>query len=155
MAKPPKDDHVNMVDMNIIDPLDPALELMYFGLKGLTRAADACMAGHGLGRAHHRVLYVLARLDGLTVGQLGEKLNVSNQALHKTLKKLRDNGYVAESRRPEKHRFKALHLTQMGRALEQEASELERSVVRAAFDEAGPESAKKWADVMAIVAKYA
>lgn len=155
MTKPPKNSHVNDVDVKIIDPLDPAIELMYFGIKGLIRAADARMAQNGLGRAHHRILYVLARMDGLTVGQLGEQLGVSLQALHRTLKKLREGGYVAESRRADRHRYKSLHLTQIGRTLEEESTALERAVIRAAFEEAGPDTAAKWAQVMAIVAKHA
>ena len=155
MFEPPKSSHVNNIDVKIIDPLDPAIELMYFGLKGLIKAADARMAKNGLGRAHHRILYVLARMDGLTVGQLGEELKISPQALHRTLKKLREGGYIAESRRADRHRYKSLHLTQIGRTLEEEATELERAVVRTAFDKVGPDTAKKWAQVMAIVAKHA
>jgi DNA-binding MarR family transcriptional regulator len=155
MTKPPKNFHVNNIDMKIIDPLDPAIELMYFGLKGLIRAADARMAQNGLGRAHHRILYVLARMDGLTVGQLGEQLGISPQALHGPLKKLRESGYVAESRRADRHRYKSLHLTQVGRTLEEESTELERAVMRAAFDEVGPDVAAKWTQVMALIAKHA
>lgn len=155
MMEPPKNSHVNNIDVKIVNPLDPAIELMYFGLKGLISAADARMAQNGLGRAHHRVLYVLARMDGLTVGQLGEHLGVSPQALHRTLKKLREGGYVAESRRADRHRYRSLHLTQVGRSLEDESTELERAVIRAAFDEVGPDTAAKWAQVMAIVAKHA
>lgn len=155
MIEPPKSSHVNNIDVKIIDPLDPAIELMYFGLKGLIRAADARMAKNGLGRAHHRILYVLARMDGLTVGQLGEELKISPQALHRTLKNLREDGYVAESRRADRHRYKSLHLTQIGRTLEEETTELERAVIRTAFDKVGPDTAEKWAQVMAIVAKHA
>ena len=155
MIAAPKKANVNHVDVKMIDPLDGALELMYFGLKGLTKAADECMAENGLGRAHHRVIYVIARMDGLSVGELSRQLGVSPQALHKTLKKLRDGGYIAESRRPDRHRFKSLHLTETGRELERRATDLERQVVREAFEQTGKAAAEEWAKVMELVAKHA
>ncbi|MET0271067.1 MAG: MarR family transcriptional regulator, partial [Sphingomonas sp.] len=43
------------------------VELLYLGYGHLTRAIDAGLAAEGLGRAHHRALYFIARQPGLTV----------------------------------------------------------------------------------------
>jgi hypothetical protein len=37
------------------------VELLYFGYGHLTRAIDEQLAQQGLGRAHHRALYFIAR----------------------------------------------------------------------------------------------
>lgn len=155
MAQPSEAPRVNRVDLKAADPVDPSLELMYFGLKGMTREADALLAAHGLGRAHHRILFVIARIDGISVGALRDSLGISAQALHRPLKQLQERGFVAISRNPNEHRSKGLHLTASGRAIEHDASEAERAVMRDAFREAGPKAAAQWASVMEIIAANA
>ena len=51
------------VRMKSLDPLDHSLELLHFGFRGLTVEADRFLATQGLSRAHHRILYVIARAD--------------------------------------------------------------------------------------------
>ena len=119
---------VNRVDLTRIDELDDALELMYFGLRGMTRDADDLLGRRGLSRSHHRILFVVARRDGISVGELRAALGVSAQAMHRPLKQLADTGMIAVSRDPTRHRYKALHLTQRGREIEDQASGAERRV---------------------------
>ena len=71
------------------------IELLYFGYANLTRAADALLAEHGLGRAHHRALYFIARQPGLTVGELLRLLAITKQSLGRVLSELTTRGFVA------------------------------------------------------------
>ena len=48
--------------------LDAALELMYYGWRGMTLAADQYLATLGLSRPHHRILYVVARQPDISIG---------------------------------------------------------------------------------------
>ena len=146
---------VSRLNLSSFDELDGALELMYFGLKGLTRQADEVLAKHGLSRAHHRIIFVIARRDGVTVGDLQANLGISAQALHRPLKQLLDGGHVVTTRDPTRHRYKALHLTKRGTRIEQEASECERKVIREAFGRAGTGGRKQWQLIMSIVAENA
>jgi DNA-binding MarR family transcriptional regulator len=155
MAEPLESPRVNRVDLKAIDSADSSLELMYFGLKGMTREADELLAAHGFGRAHHRILFVIARFDGVSVGVLRDNLGISSQALHRPLKQLQEGGYVAVTRNPTEHRTKGLHLTESGRAIEHAASEAERRVMRGAFDAAGDAAAKAWTEVMKAIAANA
>lgn len=155
MAEPLESPRVNRVDLKAIDPADSSLELMYFGLKGMTREADELLAAHGFGRAHHRILFVIARFDGVSVGVLRDNLGISAQALHRPLKQLQERGYVAVTRNPAEHRSKGLHLTESGRAIEHAASEAERRVMRGAFAQAGDAATKAWAEVMKAIAANA
>ena len=155
MTVAPDNLRVNRLDLKQLEPLDDALELMFFGLKGMTREADAFLASHGLSRVHHRILFVIARRDGVTVGELLANLGVSKQAMHRPMKQLLDGGYVAVSRDPTRHRFKALHLTELGRTTEHEASARERAVMAAAFAEAGDGARPAWSAVMAAVSRHA
>lgn len=128
--------------------MDEALELMYFGWRGMTREADRYLATVGLTRVHHRILYSIARGNDLTVSDLLTILDVSKQALHRPMTLLTDRGYVTARRHPTMHRFKTLQLTVAGRRVEHQASEHERQVMSRAFARSGARAPRAWAHVM-------
>ena len=136
-----------------IHPDDEALELMYYGWRGMTKRADEYLATVGLSRVHHRILYSVARGNGLTVTDLIAILSITKQALHRPLKQLLDKNYVSMERDPERHRYKILGLTPGGRKVEQRASELERLVMGRAFAKAGEQGRRAWLTVMAEAAR--
>jgi len=140
------------IELGKIHPEDDALELMYFGSRGMTRRADEYLAALGLSRVHHRILYTIARGGGMTVSDLLAVLSVSKQALHRPMKQLVEQNYVAITRDPARHRFKILHLTARGKKVEEKASECERQVMKRAFAKVGESGKKAWKAVMAEAA---
>jgi len=132
--------------------LDDALELMYFGWRGMTLAADEYLATLGLSRPHHRILYVIARQPGISVGSLIEVLGVSKQALNRPLNLLLRRDLVTSARSPEQHRSKLLSLTEEGQRIEHRASSHERKVMKKAFESVGPSGARAWMTVMRSIA---
>lgn len=140
-------------DLKKLDPFDDALALMYFGWRGMTRAADDYLATVGLSRVHHRILYTVLRRDNITMSDLLAILQISKQALHRPMKQLLDAGYIAVKRDPARHRFKLLELTAAGRAVERIASGHERKVMARAFKKAGAGSEAAWSAVMAEAAR--
>ena len=132
--------------------LDAALELMYYGWRGMTLEADEYLAQQGLSRPHHRILYVVARRPDIAIGSLIEILGISKQALNRPLNLLLERKLVASKRSPEQHRSKLLHLTDAGRRIEQTASDHERKVLREAFDRVGTPGAAAWMAVMETIA---
>ena len=132
--------------------LDAALELMYYGWRGMTLEADAYLAKQGLSRPHHRILYVVARSPDIAIGSLIEILGISKQALNRPLNLLLERKLVASKRSPEQHRSKLLQLTDAGRRIEQTASDHERKVLREAFDRVGTPGAAAWMAVMETIA---
>ncbi|KAK0341351.1 hypothetical protein LTR94_026723 [Friedmanniomyces endolithicus] len=46
------------------------IELLYFGNSHITRSIDRGLARQGLGRAHHRALYFIARKPDMPVSDL-------------------------------------------------------------------------------------
>lgn len=142
------------VRMKSLDPLDHSLELLHFGFRGLTVEADRFLATQGLSRAHHRILYVIARADEINVGELAATLGVSKQAAHRPLTHLFERELVCYSRQPERHRFKLLALTEQGQALEQRATELERQALREAFSCTDAEGREAWVKVMTALAEH-
>lgn len=144
----PSNSQVNIVDLKKLHPMDEALELMYFGWRGMTREADRYLVTLGLTRVHHRILYSIARGNDLTISDLLSILDISKQALHRPMTMLIDKGYVTTTTHPTLHRFKILRLSPAGRKVEHQASEHERRVMARAFERGGTRAFRAWADVM-------
>jgi DNA-binding MarR family transcriptional regulator len=143
---------LHRASLSKLHDLDPALELMYYGWRGMTLAADGYLATLGLSRPHHRILYVVARQPDLSIGSLIEVLGISKQAVNRPLGLLLQRKLLTSKRSPEQHRSKLLRLTEAGKRTEQRASDHERKVLREAFDRVGPPGAAAWMAVMGAIA---
>jgi DNA-binding MarR family transcriptional regulator len=114
------------------------VELLYFGYSHMTRAIDERLAAEGLGRAHHRALYFIARQPDLTVSTLLSLLAITKQSLGRVLGDLTTRGLVEARIGRDDRRQRLLRLTASGAALETELFEALRGRVSAAYVEAGP-----------------
>ena len=94
------------------------MELLYFGNSHLTRAIDRGLALQGLGRAHHRALYFIARKPDMTVSDLLSLLAITKQSLGRVLNELADRGLVETRAGERDRRQRLLSLTAEGAALE-------------------------------------
>lgn len=113
------------------------VELLYFGNSHLTRAIDRGLAAKGLGRAHHRALYFIARQPDLTVSQLLALLAITKQSLGRVINELTERNLI-EMRPGEKdRRQRLLRLTPEGAAFENELFEALRERLSAAYASAG------------------
>jgi DNA-binding MarR family transcriptional regulator len=122
------------------DEIRRGVELLYFGYTRLTNAIDQELAKQGLGRAHHRALYFIARQPDLTVGELLRLLAITKQSLGRVLKELHDRDLVVTKTGSLDRRQKLLSLTDKGTALEAELFAQLREKLSAAYVTAGQES---------------
>lgn len=113
------------------------LELLYFGNSHITRSIDRGLAGQGLGRAHHRALYFIARKPGLTVSELLALLAITKQSLGRVLNELIERDLVDVSPGERDRRQRLLRLTTAGAALENELFDALREKLSAAYAKAG------------------
>jgi DNA-binding MarR family transcriptional regulator len=143
---------LHRVSLNKLHDLDAALELMYYGWRGMTLSADQYLATLGLSRPHHRILYVVARQPDISIGALIEILGISKQAVNRPLNLLLQRKLLTSTRSTEQHRSKLLRLTAAGKRVEQRASGYERKVLREAFDRVGSPGAAAWMAVMGVIA---
>ncbi|GLR87878.1 transcriptional regulator [Bradyrhizobium iriomotense] len=151
----PKTSHaagLHRASLEKLHDLDAALELMYYGWRGMTLQADEYLAKQGLSRPHHRILYVVARRPDIAIGTLIETLGISKQALNRPLNLLLDRKLLTSRRSPEQHRSKLLRLTEAGQRIEKKASDYERKVMCEAFDRVGAPGAAAWMAVMETIA---
>ena len=128
--------------------LDQALELMYDGFPRLGEAPDRVLATHGLARAHHRILYFVARHPSLTVGDLLDLLQVTKQSLNRPLRALLTAGLV-DSRDDERDgRVRRLTLSREGAALERRLTGMQHRRFATVFERVGKDREQAWRDVM-------
>jgi DNA-binding MarR family transcriptional regulator len=122
------------------------MELLYFGHSHLIRTADQTLGEHGLGRAHHRALYFVARRPDLTVSDLLGLLSITKQSLGRVLTELTDRGLVETRAGERDRRQRLLRLTEAGRAMESDLFEGVRQRMAAAYAQAGQQAvAGYWA----------
>lgn len=113
------------------------VELLYFGYSHLYRGIDEGLARQGLGRAHHRALYFIARQPDLKVSDLLRLLGITKQSLGRVLNDLTDRGLIESRVGREDRRQRLLRLTQEGATLEAELFETLRARLSQAYAEAG------------------
>ncbi len=113
------------------------LELLYFGYSHLTRATDRGLSEEGMGRAHHRTLYFVARQPDLTVSELLSLLAITKQSLGRVLNELTDRGLVETRAGTRDRRQRLLRLTPTGAKLEAALFDSLRERLSAAYASAG------------------
>ena len=113
------------------------VELLYFGYAHLTRSIDAGLAEQGLGRAHHRALYFIARKPDLTVSELLAILAITKQSLGRVLGELAERGLVETRTGDRDRRQRLLRLTPAGAELEGALFDSLREKMSAAYSSAG------------------
>lgn len=113
------------------------VELLYFGYSHLTRSIDEGLAAQGLGRAHHRSLYFIARQPDITVGELIALLAITKQSLGRVLGDLAERGLIETRPGREDRRQRLLRLTPEGARLEAELFDALRDKMAAAYSSAG------------------
>ena len=116
------------------------VELLFFGYTRLTRSIDEGLTAQGLGRAHHRALYFIARQPNLTISELLKILAITKQSLGRVLTDLSERGLVETRAGVVDRRQKLLRLTEQGKAFEAELFDALRTSLAAAYAAAGQES---------------
>ncbi|MEY4502245.1 MAG: hypothetical protein RIS52_2135 [Pseudomonadota bacterium] len=116
------------------------VELLYFGYSHLTRAIDERLATQGLGRAHHRALYFIARQPGLTVSELLKLLHVTKQSLGRVVNDLTERNLIDSQPGSVDRRQRLLSLTPAGARMEARLFADLREKMLSAYGEAGTDS---------------
>ncbi|APG63575.1 MarR family transcriptional regulator [Sphingorhabdus lutea] len=115
-------------------------ELLFFGYTRFTSSIDELLDVQGLGRAHHRTLYFIARQPDINVGQLLAYLAITKQSLGRVLNELIERNLVETRPGDKDRRQKLLRLTNEGAAMEQKLFERLKQKMSLAYSEAGQEA---------------
>lgn len=141
-----------MVDLNDGEDFHQDIEALYFGYRAFTALPDRILAEHGLGRAHHRILYFVRRQPGISIGDLLALLNVSKQAIHRPLKDLETRGLLVVVPDTEDRRVRRLSVSAAGAQLEAELTGTQARLLDAVFAQFDAATATQWRAVMTRLA---
>lgn len=100
------------------DAIRGGMDLLMFAHRSHLLQADKALAEHGLGRAHHRALYILSRNPGGTVTEILGLLGITKQSLGRVMKDLQNKGMIEARPGESDRRNKLIHLTAKGYELE-------------------------------------
>lgn len=118
------------------------MDLLMLAHKSHLQRADDELSMLGLGRAEHRVLYIVARRPGLMVNELLDILQITKQSAQRTIFDLVDKGFLSRDVCPNDRRRRLLRLTEEGAGLEKRiAADLWNNMDRA-YAEAGEEAVR-------------
>ncbi|MBT2186229.1 MarR family winged helix-turn-helix transcriptional regulator [Sphingobium nicotianae] len=113
------------------------IELLIFGHAALARVMDPVLETHGLGRAHQRALYFIARQPEMTISTLLRLLGVTKQSLGRVLDELAERGLVETIPGIRDRRQRLLRLTATGESIERSLFDAMRERCAAAYSAAG------------------
>ena len=101
---------------------------LYAAARHVTGLYTPVLKPLGLTYTQYIAFLVLWEKDGLTVGEIGEKLLLDNGTLSPLLKKMEQAGYVRRERSREDERVVVITLTEAGRALQEKAKDVPAKV---------------------------
>ncbi len=82
----------------------------------------------GLTYTQYLVFLVLWEKDGITVGEICEKLALDNGTISPLLKKMQQAGYIGKKRSVEDDRVVVITLTEKGKELQEKAKDVPKNV---------------------------
>ncbi|MCF8480630.1 MAG: MarR family transcriptional regulator [Rhodospirillum sp.] len=130
------------------EELRQGIELLFFAYRDFTSEADAMLAKHKFGRAHHRVIYFVGRHPRISVSDLLDILAITKQSLSRVLSQLVTDGFIIQHRGPRDGRQRLLELTEKGVEMERQLTEAQRRRFARAYREAGAEAVEGFRKVM-------
>lgn len=130
------------------EELRQAIELLFFAYRDFTSEADAMLARHGFGRAHHRVIYFVGRHPMISVSALLDTLRITKQSLSRVLSQLIRDGFIVQHRGTSDRRQRLLELTEKGIEIERQLTEAQRQRIARAYREAGGEAVQGFRAVL-------
>lgn len=126
------------------DQSDYSLILFHFAYKTFINTADEIIEKHGMSRQHHRFLFYISKMPGISVKELLDFLEITKQGSHRTLSKLKDENLIEEYQSDEDKRVKNLYPTKQGKELVKVLNKEQLNMLKNILDEAGTD----WFDVM-------
>lgn len=122
--------------------------LFYFAYKTFITTADEIIEQYGMSRQHHRFLFFINKLPGITIKSLLEILEISKQGSHATLQKLKEQELIVEEVLETDRRVKKLYTTAKGQQLIAKLNKAQDELLQQIYQDVGTD----WYDVMEALA---
>lgn len=122
--------------------------LFYFAYKTFVTTADDIIEQYGMSRQHHRFLFFINKLPGITIKELLQTLEISKQGSHATLRTLKEKELIIEQISEQDRRVKQLFATEKGNALINELNYAQDHLLQMIQQKVG----NNWYDIMEALA---
>ena len=124
--------------------------LFYFAYKTFITTADEIIEQYGMSRQHHRFLFFINKLPGITIKELLMTLEISKQGSHATLRKLKEEGLIIEQTSKQDRRVKKLFTTEAGDDLIGKLNQAQDELIQQTLQKVGHD----WYAMMEELANY-
>jgi len=124
--------------------------LFYFAYKTFITTADEIIEQYGMSRQHHRFLFFINKLPGITIKELLITLEISKQGSHGTLRKLKEEGLIIEQTSEKDRRVKKLYPTERGNTLILKLNKAQDELIQHTQQKVGND----WYAIMEELANY-
>ncbi len=128
--------------------LREGMALLYFAWRDLSARSDKILEDAGLGRAHHRVIYIVGQQPDISVKELLSVLKITKQSLARVLRCLVSEGYVHNQTCDRDRRRRLLRLTDKGQELEARLTDEQLILLGRAWREAGADAVEGYRRVL-------
>ena len=103
-----------------------------------------------MSRQHHRFLFFINKLPGITIKELLITLEISKQGSHGTLRKLKEEGLIIEQTSEKDRRVKKLYPTERGNTLILKLNKAQDELIQHTQQKVGND----WYAIMEELANY-
>lgn len=133
--------------------INKKVALFYFAYRSLIERPDQIAEKYHIQRMHHRILFFIGNLPGVSVNELLNILEVTKQALNAPLRQLKEKSYITTVSDEQDKRIKRLFLTENGSEVLDELTQAQTEQLEAIFSQFSCETIKNWVEVMEQFAK--
>lgn len=124
------------------------IALFFFAYRSFNEKPDIIAEKYNIQRVHHRLLFFIGNLPGLSINELLTLLEVTKQAVNGPLRQLKDKKYIITDTDESDKRIKRLFLTESGKQLLDELTEVQIEQMESIFNQLGKEHEDSWIKVM-------
>ena len=134
------------------EELSGGIELLFFAQRDFSHNMDNLRNQYDIGEADQRVLFFVQRYDGLTVGELLQKLGITKQSLNRVLHKLIARTWIIQQQDHHDKRRKHLFLSEKGLDVAQDMLKMQCRLLSDAYKQAGADAVEGlWSVLQGII----
>lgn len=122
--------------------------LFFLAYRSLIEEPDQIAKKYGLQRVHHRILFFIGQVPGVSGNELLNILEVTKQAMNHPLRELKEKNFIVTETDIKDKRIKRLFLTNDGRRVLDELTQVQIDQMKAIFSKLGQEHVDGWTSVM-------
>ena len=96
------------------------IERLFLSYRDTFSDSKSVLDKYSLGIAHNKVLHILSAYEGITIGELLNKLKITKQSLNRILRDLIKHGLIKFKKDPKDTRVKHVYLNDKGKKIFEE-----------------------------------